>query len=370
MRKIIAVVMAAAMALAMTACAPAESSSTNTEEDTVNYSYGLTEDGYYEGVSLSDCVKLPENYKEIVVSEADIAPTEEHWEAYRTSVASKIGEKKELTDAAAEDGSFVTIDFVGKVDGKEFTGGSASDIDLQIGSGQYLKEFESGIVGHKAGDTFDVEVVFPEGYGSTTDVDGNEMDLSGKTAVFAITLKSVNEYTLSDEAVADYFSVYNEDKPDDEKVTTIDGMKENFMTDYYNTMLRNTVVNTLTEACNIESVPETVMDAYMHVEMELVEFNAASAGLSAETLVQMNGFESLEAYEEYIKENSINSIKSQLALLAIAEKEGIVYDAESCRDTFQGEPDELIAMYGKGYVSQNVICSKVINMLTEAAVVE
>lgn len=369
MKKIISAITAVTLVMALTACSPAENPS-DAGSDAVDYSYGLTDEGYYEGVSLSDCITLPENYKELTIFKEDVTPTEEDWEAYRSSAASAIGEKTEIADATAEEGSFVTIDFLGKIDEKEFTGGSASDVDLQIGSGEYLEEFEIGIVGHKAGDAFDVEVVFPEGYGTTTDADGNEIDLSGKTAVFTITLKSVNEYLLSDEAVANYYSAYNEEVSEDKKITTVDSMKENFMDEYYKAMLQNAVVNQLTDSCEIASIPDSVMDAYVHVEMELVEYNASSAGLSAETLVQMNGFDSLEAYEEFIKEDAVSYIESQLAMLAVAEKEGIEYDVDSCREAFQGEPDELIAMYGKGYVSQNVICSKVINMLMESAVIE
>ena len=225
-RKIIAVAMAAVMTASLTACGTAKESSntdsassgsTTVETAPVDYSYGLTDEGYYEGVNLSDYVTLPDDYKAFTFAESEIVPSEDDWNSYYNYIVSSIGEKGELPDAVAEDGSFVTIDFVGKIDGAEFTGGSAENTSMQIGAGQYLEELENAIIGHKAGDTFDVEITFPEGYGATTDASGEELDLSGKTAVFSVTLKSIDNYTLTDEAITEYFSAYNEGVDDRKK---------------------------------------------------------------------------------------------------------------------------------------------------------
>ena len=88
----------------------------------------------------------------------------------------------------AKDDDQVTIDYVGTVDGEEFEGGKAEDSTLNLGSGQMIPGFESGIIGMKAGDTRNVEVTFPEDYQAE--------DLKGKNAVFAIHLKSVEERSL------------------------------------------------------------------------------------------------------------------------------------------------------------------------------
>ena len=86
----------------------------------------------------------------------------------------------ETQDAAkAEDR--VTIDFVGSVDGEEFEGGKAEDFVLFMGQGRMIPGFEDGIVGHKAGDKFTIDVTFPEEYHSEK--------LKGKAAKFDITLK-------------------------------------------------------------------------------------------------------------------------------------------------------------------------------------
>jgi trigger factor len=88
----------------------------------------------------------------------------------------------------------VTIDFVGTMQGIAFPGGTGSDVDLVLGSGQFIPGFEDQLVGAKAGDSRTVKVTFPENYQS--------VDLAGKDAEFAVTVKAVaapGELALDDE---------------------------------------------------------------------------------------------------------------------------------------------------------------------------
>ncbi|QIM62460.1 trigger factor [Pasteurellaceae bacterium Orientalotternb1] len=93
----------------------------------------------------------------------------------------------ESQDAAKADDR-VTIDFVGSVDGEEFEGGKATDFVLFMGQGRMIPGFEDGIVGHKVGEQFDINVTFPEEY--------HAENLKGKAAKFAITLKKVENMVL------------------------------------------------------------------------------------------------------------------------------------------------------------------------------
>ena len=80
---------------------------------------------------------------------------------------------QQVTDRAAADGDTVNIDYAGTVDGVAFTGGTYSGYSLTLGSGSFIDGFEDQIVGHKPGETFDVNVTFPDGYSDSTDADGN-----------------------------------------------------------------------------------------------------------------------------------------------------------------------------------------------------
>lgn len=111
--------------------------------------------------------------------------------------------KQQATWAASQDiakaDDRVTIDFVGSVDGEEFEGGKATDFVLFMGQGRMIPGFEEGIVGHKAGEQFDIDVTFPAEY--------HAENLKGKAAKFAITLKKVENMVLpelTDEFVAKF----------------------------------------------------------------------------------------------------------------------------------------------------------------------
>lgn len=86
-------------------------------------------------------------------------------------------------DGAAETDDQVTIDFVGKMDGEPFEGGSAEDAPVVIGRNAFIPGFEEGLIGLKAGDEKNLEIKFPEEYGAA--------DLAGKDAVFEVKVKKI-----------------------------------------------------------------------------------------------------------------------------------------------------------------------------------
>ena len=96
--------------------------------------------------------------------------------------------EKTAVERAAKNGDEVIIDFTGSVNGKEFAGGTAKNYALKLGSGSFIPGFEDGIIGHKAGEEFDVNVTFPKEYGAP--------ELAGKKSVFKIKLSKVNELKM------------------------------------------------------------------------------------------------------------------------------------------------------------------------------
>ncbi len=82
-------------------------------------------------------------------------------------------------------GDVLVIDFLGRIDGVEFTGGKAEDYELTLGSGTFITGFEEQLTGTKPGDKVEVKVTFPESYGAE--------ELSGKDAVFDVTVKELKE---------------------------------------------------------------------------------------------------------------------------------------------------------------------------------
>ncbi|MGA0595299.1 trigger factor [Enterovirga sp. CN4-39] len=96
--------------------------------------------------------------------------------------------------AEAANGDRVVVDFVGRIDGEAFQGGTANDITVELGSGSFIPGFEEQLVGAKAGETRTVNVTFPENYGSA--------ELAGKAAEFEVNVKEVQapgEVTVDEE---------------------------------------------------------------------------------------------------------------------------------------------------------------------------
>ncbi|MDY6942020.1 MAG: trigger factor [Pseudomonadota bacterium] len=94
----------------------------------------------------------------------------------------------EEVERAAQSGDRVVINFVGTIDGEEFEGGRAEDFSVEIGRGQLLESFESGLVGVQPGEATSIELTFPENYQAE--------DLAGKAAVFEVQVKTVSASRL------------------------------------------------------------------------------------------------------------------------------------------------------------------------------
>ena len=122
--------------------------------------------------------------------EADVTETPEVTEAADTTTTPEATEAPSYstdTSLTVKDGDTVNIDYVGKIDGTAFDGGSTNGqgTDLVIGSGSYIDDFEDQLVGAHPGDEVEVTVTFPDDYGAT--------DLAGKEAVFDVTVNGIYE---------------------------------------------------------------------------------------------------------------------------------------------------------------------------------
>lgn len=134
----------------------------------------------YPEVELKDLENIEVEKPVVDVNDADV-------DTMLETLRKQQADWKE-TDAAVTAEDRVTVDFSGSIDGEEFEGGKASDFVLAMGQGRMIPGFEDGLLGHKAGEEFTIDVNFPEDY--------HAENLKGKSAKFAITLKKVEEREL------------------------------------------------------------------------------------------------------------------------------------------------------------------------------
>ena len=137
-------------------------------------------------IELPDLGGLPAIRPEVSVADTEV---DKRLEELRTANAPLV---EEAEGTAIARGHFATIDFVGRVGGDLFEGGSGQGVQLEIGAGRFIPGFEDQLTGAQAGDDRDVQVTFPEGYGNA--------ELAGKEAVFAVDVKELRTVEL---AVAD-----------------------------------------------------------------------------------------------------------------------------------------------------------------------
>ena len=137
----------------------------------------------------------------------------------------------------------VTIDFVGSVDGEEFEGGKATDFVLAMSQGRMIPGFEEGIVGHKAGEQFDIDVTFPAEY--------HAENLKGKAAKFAITLKKVENIVLP-ELTEEFVKKFGNAKSVDDLRAEIKKNMQRELNNAVTARVKNQVINGLIAQNDIE----------------------------------------------------------------------------------------------------------------------
>lgn len=217
-----------------------------------------------------------------------------------------------------------TIDFVGSVDGVEFAGGKGEDYPLTIGSGTFIPGFEDQLIGHKTGETVDVNVTFPEEYGAK--------DLAGKAALFKVTIKGVKEKQIpaaDDEFASEVseFDTLDEYKKDLKKTIKEEKEKQAAAAN------ENAVVAKVVENASMD-IPAPMVE--MQVEQMYYEYQMRlqQQGIPMDQYLQITGL-TKEKLEEQMKPSAENNIKSSLVLEAIQKQENIEASDEKVEEEFK-----------------------------------
>ena len=359
MIRLAALALAVSMAAGLVACGGTASSgststSTSAASDSssvsaasqveIDFSKNLTEDGKWADVNLTDYVTLPD-YKNISIPADEINPTEEDLESQRQTFVEQYATPTEITDRAVEDGDQVNIDYVGSVDGVEFTGGNTNGTGTTVtaGSTAYVDDFLTQIIGHKPGETFDVVVTFPEDYNDSTDADGNTMVLAGKEAVFKTTINYIegdpiypefNDAFVAENLQSQYGWTTAAQANEEITKTLTEYNKSQYLQNY------------LLENAEVKEVPEVITNTLLEQQEANLNNTAAANGLPVEYLLMMYGYEDLDAFREAFKTQYTDQIKLQMIFEAIADAEGLQPTDQDLKDVFGDNYDTALKTYG------------------------
>lgn len=270
---------------------------------------------YTAGVEILPEIKLGD-YKKLKAKMGDTSASDQDVQEILDNVKDAYAEKKAVKRAATK-GDEVIIDFVGKKDGEAFAGGSAKDHHLTLGSGQFIPGFEEGIIGHSAGDKFELELTFPKDYPEKT--------LAGQKTVFEVLLKQVNEVTQPEEndALAKKcgdFKNMDELKGDIRK--NLEAQNSYRAREKY----CDELVKELVEKSKVAAPDILIQDQLRFIRDDVVR-NAAAYGMTFEQFLESQK-QTVEEWEKSARELAEARVKASLVLQILAKEAKIVASEE------------------------------------------
>ncbi|MCL2036381.1 MAG: FKBP-type peptidyl-prolyl cis-trans isomerase [Oscillospiraceae bacterium] len=394
MKKLLCILSAAAVLLSVSACNSSknndngENTTTTTpsadeieipinngDVDLKFLSDGIDEHGYWEGVNALDYVDIEGfNYVglEIPAESHTITLGKLNWtiDDFLARNAFFLPEDK-ITDRAVKDGDKVNIDYVGSIDGVEFERGNSkigedgfvneNGYDVFAGNDNFIDDFLTQIIGHTPGETFDVNVSFPDPY-------QNNPDFAGKDAVFEVTVNYIHppftkEYF--DENIAGMFDW-----------KTFDEMKEAFREEIERDMVMAFIMQYLLDEVEVNLPEELHAKLLKSSQTRTVEDYRASASrynIELEMYISLvlgldNGIDSLL---EETAVNDSNNVHKWIVIQAIAEDMEIAPTEGELEEYLTGRGVEEVSLaygiYGKPFIAQMLLHETILDYVFENA---
>ena len=275
-------------------------------------------------------------YKGIEIGTVDVDTdiSDEDVENEINSVLEENATDKEVTGRAAQLGDTADINYVGKVDGQEFDGGSADNYPLELGSGSFIDGFEDSIVGHNVGETFDWNGKFPDDYQNT--------DLAGKDVVFTITVNALTEPELP-ELTDDFVKTVSEESETVEEYREeVRKNLEETAQENYDSELNSAVWEAVLEKAEVKGYPDGEVDRIYNTYLEQYQEMASYYNMEYDEFIQLYTEMTVDEFEEEAKEAAKDNIKQSQVAEVIAEKEGLTLTDEE----YEKEFEKLAEDYG------------------------
>ncbi len=360
-RIMIMVVIATIMAFVMTGCSSVLSST----DEGFEFSYGIDEDGGWKGVNALKKVDLCE-YEGIPIPASVHTVPEDVVQSEIDGIMANYSTDVLVTGRAVEDGDTVNIDYIGRIDGVEFDGGNTqeSGTDVTIGVTSYIDDFLEQLIGHNPGETFDIEVTFPENY--------QEASLSGKDAVFETTINHILETKMpeiTDEFINDIVSPYY-------GWTSVEEMRAEIISSIQNSAVEQYLQEYLLENSIVKDLPQILVEYQEYSMLQYYRDYAEYYGMEFNDFIQ--AYAGVSTAQELIDANAESTemtAKMYLIIEAIAEEVGITATDDDINTYFLAlmDEEELIGFrteYGLPHMKMVTIQKAVLDYLLERVILE
>ena len=304
-------------------------------------------------------------YKGLKVERPTYTTTDEDVQAKLKEMQVQNSRVESKIDGEIVNGDIAVIDFKGFVDGVVFEGGEAKDYSLEIGSGSFIDTFEEQLVGKKVGEKVDVNVTFPENYGKD--------ELNNKAAKFEVEIKEIKfkELPELDDEFAQETSEFENlaDLTADVKAKLDANNSAREEREYEDAVLKAVVENSEIE------VPEVMVQKEIDGMIKDLEQRLQYQGLDLNQYFQFSGTDETKT-REYMKENALVKVKTDLVLQEIEKAENITATEEELAErakevakmysaTEDEKMVELLINNQKSALEYDVKISKVLKFLVE-----
>ncbi len=281
------------------------------------------------------------------------------------AMAERNARMVEISDRAAKMGDTVVIDFEGFKDGVAFDGGKAEGHTLELGSGAFIPGFEEQLVDHNIGDEFEINVTFPEEYGSE--------ELAGKDATFKIKLHEIKVRELPE--IDDEFA------KDVSEFDTLDELKADLKakalerkTKVSEEEMENDLVSQIVDSIKGE-IPEAMFENRLNQSVEEFAYRLQSQGLDLQTYLKYTN-SSIDDFKASFRPQAESQVKFRLALEKIVELENIVAEEKDIEEQFEKmakdygmEIDKVKAAVPAEEIAKDIAVGKAIDFIKENAVI-
>ncbi len=300
------------------------------------------------------------DYKNLEIEKVDNEITDQDLDNEIERVRNRNARMLDVDDRAAELGDTVTIDFEGSIDGVPFDGGKGEDHKLELGSGSFIPGFEDQLVGHNAGEEFEINVTFPEDYSE---------ELASKAAVFKINLKKIERKELpelDDEFAKDVsdFDTLEEYKADTRKTLEENRKKANDQT------IENRIAAELAKIVSGE-IPEALYRNQLDQQVQDFSYRLQMQGIDIASYEKYTGMNE-EAVRNMLRPQAEQAVKIRLALDKAAALEGVEVSDEEMEaqykklaEMYSLEIDRVRELIPAEEIKKDVASEKVLGIIRE-----
>lgn len=317
---------------------------------------------------LSEYIELAD-YKELPAQGYRFNVTDEQIEQQVLATRAFYSRSNVVTDRGAELGDLVYVDYVTTVDGVAIEGGTESDVELTIGIGSFITEFEDALIGAYAGDHLSVDGTFPEPYPEYP-------EMSGKDAHFEIDVNEVREQELP-EYTDDFVRAYlGYESTEDYEANLVVLLEEHYKEIYYDSVISQ-IWPTILENTTVKQYPETEVREMYDDMVSSSQAYAKAQGVNFGDYLEAVFNMSEDDFYEYAQNEAEARIKEEMVCYAIARAENITLSEEEYTERATEYAVDLYglasleafeAIYDKGVIRQTLMLDLVKELVADSAV--